>query len=839
MAGSIKIALSDGSGNKVPFSQGFGSGFLIGDGYKLTAGHVIFEYNQSVQAPAIETYVQVGRLLDVRGFKNRYLAEALAQPGDLPPILEARITDADIAVIQEGSASVDATDAGLAVFLDSASLMQDDFGLVANTKLARLGEISGSDDGTVLALRAGGFEFSEASVNGDSGGAYVIRANLTGSVKQFVVGNQSALITSSQRSIGTLLNHSEWMSINQFVGAAQAANVTLSEPTNLLVGSAGSDGTSSAFVDGSYRADIMLGQGGDDYLRGESVTGVAWGNDQIFGGAGNDTLEGGRGSDLLHGGDHRRYAGAGARIALRDDGDDIVRYSDDQYTSGISVGVGALILTDDDTEQFAEYIDFFRAIEVRDRQHAEDVDYLISIEQVYGTRYDDILRIGTLSSDLLAGGDQKGGLAKVVLGDSTGDMGDLIDARTSFDSVKIDLNGVVSLYDIPGPIPSFQVEGAESAYGGFGDDLIIGTGERNYLDGWEGNDVIRAGAGEDIITDLSGYNRIDGGQDNDDIFVNQNNDEVNGGSGSDLIVIGFEAPLSENPAGPMEYYGQSATFNGGVGHDKIIVQGSVNNGISISGGTGNDVIDIRSDRSSILYLSDSHGGRDVIIAADSSVLGIQITDVSDENIELIWNPTSIDPNYEINQLDGLATQWNVTGDLLIKFTGSGGQGSIVVKNVSGKIAYPEQGQEGSPQTWPGLRNGQVLAVSISMEINGLELEAYRYSNSSPLDFPVGFTLGAIPQGFYRAETDFTTTRPSGFDHLASAQAPTFAASSGQFGETEISRFASRMSEAMGQFHNSTRPHFEKLWSGAELQNGHTIYSSADGGFQFTGSSLVS
>ncbi len=57
---------------------------------------------------------------------------------------------------------------------------------------------------------------------------------------------------------------------------------------------------------GTYRADVMDGEGGDDHLSGrngdDNISG-GYGDDRLEGGAGDDVLDGGRGSDMLIGGD--------------------------------------------------------------------------------------------------------------------------------------------------------------------------------------------------------------------------------------------------------------------------------------------------------------------------------------------------------------------------------------------------------------------------------------------------------------------------------------------------------------------------------------------------------
>ncbi|MGB3387542.1 MAG: peroxidase family protein, partial [Pseudaminobacter sp.] len=82
---------------------------------------------------------------------------------------------------------------------------------------------------------------------------------------------------------------------------------------NVVTGTPGNDRADTA-LDGSDEADLIIGLGGNDVLRGGAGDDILYGgagndtltgnqgNDVLFGGAGNDTLNGNAGNDVLNGG---------------------------------------------------------------------------------------------------------------------------------------------------------------------------------------------------------------------------------------------------------------------------------------------------------------------------------------------------------------------------------------------------------------------------------------------------------------------------------------------------------------------------------------------------------
>lgn len=184
---------------------------------------------------------------------------------------------------------------------------------------------------------------------------------------------------------------------------------------NTLRGYAGNDliycgaGSDSAF--GDTGNDIIFGETGNDKLYGGT------GNDNLYGGAGNDVLRGDSGADVLDG-------GAGTDRA-------------DFTTSTIGVTAN---LTSGSSSEF---------------------DQLISIENLYGSKFDDVL-IGSVGANTLygnLGNDQLFGLAG----------NDRLEGQAGDDAL-------------------FGGDGNDIAGGGDGNDGVFGDAGNDTLYGGNGND---------------------------------------------------------------------------------------------------------------------------------------------------------------------------------------------------------------------------------------------------------------------------------------------------------------------------------------------------------------
>lgn len=113
-----------------------------------------------------------------------------------------------------------------------------------------------------------------------------------------------------------------------------------------------------------------------------------------------------------------------------------------------------------------------------------------------------------------------------------------------------------------------------TAYGGFGNDTILGSYEVDKIYGGDGNDTIRGGHAKDQIYGQNGDDTIYGGADNDMLDGGANADIIYGEGGIDIVIAGMDFA-------PNQLYGgfDDDTVIGGKGDD------------SIYGGEGHDLLD--------------------------------------------------------------------------------------------------------------------------------------------------------------------------------------------------------------------------------------------------------
>lgn len=216
---------------------------------------------------------------------------------------------------------------------------------------------------------------------------------------------------------------------------------------DFLYGENGTDrlygGGSDDHIYGGNHNDTLYGNVGDDFLYGGAGDDILKGgsqNDNLFGNSGDDSLYGNNGNDTLVGGSGADYLDGGR-------GTDTADYS--AVSSGISANLNS------------------------GSSNGYPGDKLINIENIIGTRYDDIL-FGSSKNNTLFGGN---GSDTVVAsgGDDTlsgGGGDDTLFGNSGDDSVDGGAND-------------------DMLYGGSGNDTLIGGAGSNVLDGGNGYDVAK------------------------------------------------------------------------------------------------------------------------------------------------------------------------------------------------------------------------------------------------------------------------------------------------------------------------------------------------------------
>lgn len=127
----------------------------------------------------------------------------------------------------------------------------------------------------------------------------------------------------------------------------------------------------------------------------------------------------------------------------------------------------------------------------------------------------------------------------------------------------------------------------ENAWGGAGDDTILGNAAGNVLRGNGGADRAEGGAGNDFLYGGSGNDILLGGADNDWLLGEADQDRMFGGVGNDYLLGGAGADYAEGGDGADRLYGEAGDdyMLGGDGDDYAEGGDGID---SLYGGVGSD-----------------------------------------------------------------------------------------------------------------------------------------------------------------------------------------------------------------------------------------------------------
>jgi Ca2+-binding RTX toxin-like protein len=362
---------------------------------------------------------------------------------------------------------------------------------------------------------------------------------------------------------------------------------------NVLYGNAAAN-----ILKGYQDEDHLYGRGGDDLLYGSS------GTDFLYGDAGDDLLAGGSGNDRLDGGD----------------GVDTVDYSS---TSNMTVNLATGVANAGWTSPYGE-----------------GIDTLVSIENVIGTPFADIIIGSDLANRLVGGGGADGlsggdgddvlfshtgppglngpytnltsadtGAEVDILTGGAGDdrlyagYGDSVDGGANTDYLAINFLGATS-----GVTTDFR-QAAQVIGGG----TITNIETVSWIRGSEFSDILTlltqtglltldAGAGDDVITSFNSAVAVSGGAGNDRFVSGVAGDTFDGGAGVDTIdYSGYATALTVNLATGVGAGGDTLTdvenIIGGSGDDTLVGNGDDNTlkgGVGadrLEGGLGADILD--------------------------------------------------------------------------------------------------------------------------------------------------------------------------------------------------------------------------------------------------------
>ncbi|MBU1278123.1 MAG: hypothetical protein KJ875_05580 [Alphaproteobacteria bacterium] len=423
----------------------------------------------------------------------------------------------------------------------------------------------------------------------------------------------------------------------------------------------------AAFVDSIlFNADhVIIGERIDNSAAA-TIEGTD-GNDIISGTSSNDILLGLAGADVF-------VASSGGDTINGGDGIDTVDYSLSTIAANIDLQFSSL------------------------NSGAAASDTLVSIENVIGTRYDDVIK-GDAENNTLSGFD---GDDRLVGQDGddilVGGMGtDILDGGDGFDTASYSefvTDLTLSLLN-PDDNVGLGAEGdsyisIENLISGDGNDIVYGDDGDNHLYTRLGHDYVEAGGGDDIVIASHGNDTVYGGAGNDIINGGNGKDRLVGDSGNDRLVgedgddtllnlegvgwliagDGDDFLLDGSGNGVLAGNAGHDRMNGGGGNDRMLGDAgddimSGGNGIDrMTGGSGNDNLT-------------GGNGADIFVFRDGSEMDT-ITDFEIGIDRLFIDAVLTDGNYDANHT--IATYCTLSGtDAIFDF---GGGDIIVLNNIN-------------------------------------------------------------------------------------------------------------------------------------------------------------
>ncbi|MDD9899351.1 MAG: tandem-95 repeat protein [Alphaproteobacteria bacterium] len=302
---------------------------------------------------------------------------------------------------------------------------------------------------------------------------------------------------------------------NSYTVITAAHRQTNGTSTSIQLGETIVDSTPDHLV-GSYWAETLNGQTGDDYLyagEGNDIVNAGAGNDWAFGGGGNDVINGGDGDDLLLGGagNDTIYGDDGNDALLGGDGNDILYGgAGEDYLDGgagydtLVGGTGTDLLSGGTYYDYADYTSSTVSVTVDlgagTATSSEGDDLLINIERVRGSDYSDTL-VGSASGNIIDGG----GGADTMIGGAGSDVYYLSSNGETITENANEGNDTVfsylTTYALAANVENFTLLAAanRNGYGNALDNVMTGNAGNNTLEGKDGNDTLNGKGGIDTL----------------------------------------------------------------------------------------------------------------------------------------------------------------------------------------------------------------------------------------------------------------------------------------------------------------------------------------------------
>ena len=301
--------------------------------------------------------------------------------------------------------------------------------------------------------------------------------------------------------------------------------------------------------------DVIFGTAGNntlDGLAGNDAVYALAGNDSLIGGLGDDRLNGGLGNDRLNGGT----------------GIDTADYSSGTVDPPGPVGPQPVI------GACSGVTVNLNLQGVGQNTGGAGIDTLVSIENVFGTNFNDTL-IGNSANNVLSG--QAGNDHLIGSGGNdtlNGGLGnDILNGGAGMDTASYSTAtaGVTVNLDLPdaqntGGAGIDQLVSIENLVGSKFNDRLHGVGDDGTINGGAGNDVLgfdhsnnftlNGEDGNDELFSGPGSGTLNGGAGNDTLSAGDGSYILNGGDGNDTLTIDI-------------FFGGDSTLNGGAGADTL------------------------------------------------------------------------------------------------------------------------------------------------------------------------------------------------------------------------------------------------------------------------------
>jgi Ca2+-binding RTX toxin-like protein len=329
--------------------------------------------------------------------------------------------------------------------------------------------------------------------------------------------------------------------------------------------------------------DVIFARAGNDLVNANA------GNDLVFGELGNDVLVGGLGDDRLNGGLGNDTLNGGAGIDTAD-------YSSGAIDPPGPIGPQPIIGA---TAGVTVNLNLLGA----QNTGGGGIDQLLSIENLFGTNFNDILTGNGVNNVLssLGGNDSlNGGAGNDTLNGGLGN--DTLNGGTGIDTasytsatanVSVNLNLVGAQFTGGGGID--QLVSIENLTGSRFNDVLTGNAGNNVLTGGGGNDLLNGGGGNNTASYATATAGVVVGIDTSP-EGNEGVPQNTGGAGIDTLVD-IRNLIGSTFNDSLWGYELGGTLDGGDGNDSLFAADSA---VRLNGGAGNDR----------LHISESIGGFD-------------------------------------------------------------------------------------------------------------------------------------------------------------------------------------------------------------------------------------